>query len=37
LAGLCFARLDFPIAMIGDDYDEAAIARAFAMPSQSVD
>jgi hypothetical protein len=29
-------RLDFPIAVSGDDYDEAAIARAFAMPSQSV-
>jgi hypothetical protein len=29
-------RLDFPIAVSGDDYDEAAIARAFAMPNQSV-
>jgi hypothetical protein len=30
------ARLDFPIAMAGDDYDEAAIGRAFQMPSRSV-
>jgi hypothetical protein len=29
-------RLDWPIVVTGDDYDEAAIARAFAMPSQSV-
>jgi hypothetical protein len=29
-------RLDFPIAMIGDHYDEAATARAFEMPSQSM-
>jgi hypothetical protein len=30
------AELPYPIAVSGDDYDEAAIARAFAMPSQSV-
>ena len=30
------ARLDWPIDMTGDDYDEAAIARAFRMESQST-
>jgi hypothetical protein len=29
-------RLDWPIVVTGDDYDEAAIARAFAMPSGAV-
>jgi hypothetical protein len=30
------ARLDVPIAMAGDDFDEASLARAFAMPSGAV-
>jgi hypothetical protein len=29
-------RLDFPITVTGDHYDEASLARAFQMPSQSV-
>jgi hypothetical protein len=30
------ARLDWPVAVSADDYDEAAIAAAFQMPSGAV-
>ena len=30
------ARLDYPITVTDDDYDDAAIARAFQMPSAAV-
>src|SRR4051794_21352474 len=30
------ARLDWPIDVTGDSYDEASIARAFRMPSEST-